>query len=307
MRSTSDDPDPVEGLPAGRADDNPVGGEGGEQPSGTTRGTGQHATFLDGLRLGGGTFTRLPMTPPRAVNASSGRIAMLSAPVWGVVLGLIAGGLAGAQWWWFTRDDPGALAALLSAAVVLAALAWLTRGLHLDGLADTFDGFASMRRGADALAIMRDPNIGALGAAGLVLVLLIQLISLALLLTKTSPWGFVLVVTAICVVSRGILPWMIRAGTPGSNTGLGVVVVGSVPTAAAIAATALSALAAAALLVAAGLGVVAAVLAMLAAIAASLILRRSALRRFGVLTGDVLGAAVETSATCALLVAATFA
>lgn len=262
------------------------------------------ASVTDGLRLGCGTFTRWPVSPPRVVDASSGRIAVLSAPVWGFALGVIAGGLAAAQWWWFSRDgDPGALAALLSAAVVVIALAWLTRGLHADGLADTIDGFASMRRGTGALAVMRDPHLGALGALGLGLVLLLQLISLAVLLTETSPWGFVLVVSAVGVMSRGVLPWMVRAGTPASDTGLGAVVVGSVPSALAIAATALSSVVAAALLVAAGWGITPALLAVAAAFVAAVVLRRSALRRFGVISGDVLGAGVEIATTAALFVA----
>lgn len=263
------------------------------------------ASIADGLRLGGGTFTRLPMTPPRVINASSGRIAVLSAPVWGCILGFIAGGLAAALWWWFSRDgDPGVLAALLSAAVVVVAMAWLTRGLHADGLADTVDGFASMRRGTDALAVMRDPTVGALGALGMGLVLLLQLISLALLLTEVSPWGFVLVVTAVGVMSRGVLPWMVRVGTPASDTGLGAVVVGSVPTVQAMAATVLSSIVTAALLVTAGLSIVGAVLTVMAALVAALVLRGSALRRFGVLTGDVLGAGVEIATTAALFAAA---
>ena len=53
-------------------------------------------------------------------------------------------------------------------AVVLCALTlFLSRGLHADGLIDTFDGFLSGRRGRDEiLGIMKDSRLGALGFLG---------------------------------------------------------------------------------------------------------------------------------------------
>lgn len=268
-------------------------------------GAGQRATVVDGLRLGGGTFTRLPMAPPRVVDSSSGRVAVLSAPAWGLVLGAMAGGLAGGLWWWFARDGaPVELAALFCAVVAVVALAWLTRGLHLDGLADTVDGFASMRRGADALAVMRDPHIGALGAVGLGLVVLLQVVSLAVLVSQLDPLGVALLLTAVAVLARGCLPWLVRSGTPAADTGLGAAVVGSVsPTLAAVA-TLVSSVVAAAFLVAAGLSVTAAIFGVSVALVAVVVLRRNAMARFGVLSGDVLGAAVEIATLTVLVVAA---
>lgn len=54
------------------------------------------------------------------------------------------------------------------------ALALVTRGLHLDGLADTFDAMGSGRPAEDALRIMKDSHIGALGAVSLILVLFLK-------------------------------------------------------------------------------------------------------------------------------------
>lgn len=59
-------------------------------------------------------------------------------------------------------------------AVLIALLVLLTRGLHQDGLADTFDGLAGGRTPAERLAIMRDPHIGALGATGLFLSIILR-------------------------------------------------------------------------------------------------------------------------------------
>lgn len=70
------------------------------------------------------------------------------------------------------------LASLFSSEVVnvllMVLLVWLTRGLHQDGLADTLDGLAGGRTPAERLPIMRDPRIGAIGATGLFLSLLLR-------------------------------------------------------------------------------------------------------------------------------------
>ncbi len=58
-----------------------------------------------------------------------------------------------------------------SAAVVLSASAILTRGLHLDGLADWADGFGGGNSREATLTIMKDPRAGAFGVVALVLVL----------------------------------------------------------------------------------------------------------------------------------------
>lgn len=58
--------------------------------------------------------------------------------------------------------------------LLVVLLVLLTRGLHQDGLADTLDGLAGGRTPAERLSIMRDPRIGAIGATGLFLSLLLR-------------------------------------------------------------------------------------------------------------------------------------
>lgn len=58
--------------------------------------------------------------------------------------------------------------------LLIVLLVLLTRGLHQDGLADTLDGLAGGRTAADRLSIMRDPRVGAIGATGLFLSLLLR-------------------------------------------------------------------------------------------------------------------------------------
>lgn len=93
---------------------------------------------------------------------------------------------------------PPAAAALLLVLTVL-----LTRGLHLDGLADTVDGLGGGHTPEARLAIMKDSYVGAFGAVSLVLVLLLKFaflqaaLSLAqvrslILFPLISRWGMVL-------------------------------------------------------------------------------------------------------------------
>lgn len=58
--------------------------------------------------------------------------------------------------------------------LVVAGSAWLTRGLHLDGLADCADGFGGAHDKTKILAIMKDPRVGAFGVVALVIALLGQ-------------------------------------------------------------------------------------------------------------------------------------
>ncbi|KAF2956117.1 adenosylcobinamide-GDP ribazoletransferase [Marinitoga sp. 38H-ov] len=53
---------------------------------------------------------------------------------------------------------------------------WITGGLHLDGVADTFDGVFSNRNKEEILRIMKDSRIGTFGVIGLIMLILTNLI-----------------------------------------------------------------------------------------------------------------------------------
>ena len=55
--------------------------------------------------------------------------------------------------------------------LTIGLLALLTRGLHLDGFADTMDGLASAGSKERILEVMRDSHIGAFGVIGLILLI----------------------------------------------------------------------------------------------------------------------------------------
>lgn len=55
--------------------------------------------------------------------------------------------------------------------ILIAVLALITGGLHLDGLADTFDGLYGGKTREEALSIMKDSRIGAIGVVSLIFVI----------------------------------------------------------------------------------------------------------------------------------------
>ena len=74
------------------------------------------------------------------------------------------------------------LAAVLGAILYVGLEAFLTRAFHLDGLADTFDGWGGGWNKEDTLKIMRDHNIGTFGTVALIITLLVKVASVAILL-----------------------------------------------------------------------------------------------------------------------------
>jgi adenosylcobinamide-GDP ribazoletransferase len=245
----------------------------------------------DGPRFALGTLTVIPVRVSRVDRDVAGA-GMLWAPAVGLLIGAGQFGvLAGARW---AAGD-----GLLPAALAIAAGALLTRGLHLDGLADFADGLGSQRPADEALTIMKKSDIGPFGVITLVLTLAIQVAALA----EASP-AAVIVATG---TGRVAATWACRAAVPAARPdGLGALVAGTVRTRDAALATIAIAVVSALAGFAAG-GVRLAVLlpaAVAAGLAVSAGVLRHAVRRLGGITGDVLGALIELAATAALLVAA---
>lgn len=102
-------------------------------------------------------------------------------PVVGLSLGLIL--YAFAQVWAlipFIQWTGGAALLLLGSEV------WLTRGLHLDGLADWADSVGGSPQRERRLEIMKDLNLGAFGVLALVLVLMAKWVAFERLFSSGS-------------------------------------------------------------------------------------------------------------------------
>ncbi|MBC2902574.1 adenosylcobinamide-GDP ribazoletransferase [Streptomyces cupreus] len=253
------------------------------------------APGLHGLRFSFGTLTVLPVRVERW-DRDAARGGMLGAPLVGVVVGGFAGAL-------------GLVLLFLGAGVLLAAVAsaavpaLLTRGLHLDGLADTADGLGSGKPAEDALRIMKQSDIGPFGVITLLFVLLAQVAALARLYDDSWARG-ALAALVSAVAARLALTLAARAGVPAARPeGLGAAVAGVVPVRSAVAVTVAVALGAGAAGALFGADdVIRTALAVLAALALAELLLRRCVSRFGGVTGDVFGGVAETAATTALVV-----
>lgn len=134
-------------------------------------------------------------------------------PVVGLLIGLALWLLAGGLMRITEPAWAGGVAALVLTIEVL-----ITRGLHLDGLADWADGFAVARSKEDALRIMKDPHVGAFAVMALVLTILLKWVSLSRLIEIGSTgW-----IAAALLISRTCPTALLRTGSyprPEGGTG----------------------------------------------------------------------------------------
>jgi adenosylcobinamide-GDP ribazoletransferase len=248
-----------------------------------------------GLRLAVGLLTIVPVRPPEEIGRSQARAAMLLAPL-AVLPVALAAALVG--WAGVLAGLPSSLAGVL----VVAVLAFGTRAMHLDGLADTTDGLGSGKAAERALEIMKRGDIGPMGTVALVLALAAQALAAGVVVAR--PWGWLELLVLVCA-SRAALVVGCARGIPAARPGgLGALVAGSVPVPGAVVVW----------LVAAGLWQVLCLFTgrpwwfagcgtAMAVLACAWLLSRC-VRRFGGITGDVLGALVEVAASVLLVVAA---
>ena len=251
---------------------------------------------VDGLRLAVTTLTVAPVRGPAVLDRPVAGWAMRFAPLVALALAAVLAAVVTAV------DALTVGPPLLACALALAAHALLTRGLHLDGLADLADGLGSYGTPERAREVMKQPDVGALGLAAVVLVLGVQVAALqACLLAGRGTTAVVVAVVTARVAVTAACTQRVPAATA---TGLGALVAGTVPRGWSLALGLATAAVGTGLAAAQDIPLWLPVLAVAAGLGAARLLRDHAVRRIGGVTGDVLGALVETTTAVVLVVLA---
>jgi adenosylcobinamide-GDP ribazoletransferase len=246
-------------------------------------------------------FTVIPARVGGDLDEGAAARAVFWLPVLGAGLGLAGS----AVMVFVAAGELSAERQFLGAALAVALLAVATGGLHLDGLADTADGLGSRRPADQALEIMRRSDAGPLGVATLVLVLLVQVSALSSLPHGWTGTGWTGASGLVLAAVTSRVAVVAATGSPSARpSGFGALVAGRTSAAgrAASVVILLGAVVAAALalggVAAAARGAAAAV----AGLAVAALLRWTARRRLGGMTGDVFGAIIELSTATVLVV-----
>lgn len=174
---------------------------------------------------------------------------------------------------------------LLSAVVAVAAGVVITRGLHLDGVADVLDGLGGSFEAPRRLEIMKDSFIGPFGVTGLVLLLAGKVAVLEMLLSSRVEMVMPLIVVP-AAARWAMVAQAYKSVYPRKN-GTGHPFVGKITSKVLLVATIL-------MVPFCYFGWFGLVM-VLAAQLPSLWLRQKAHQAFGGVTGDVLGASCEFS------------
>jgi adenosylcobinamide-GDP ribazoletransferase len=204
---------------------------------------------------------------------------------WYPLVGVFIGGLV----WLAKYGLQQVFTPLLAAVLSVAFWVFLSGGLHLDGLADCFDGMLNSSLPERRLEIMKDPRLGTFGGLGLVLALLIK-VEAVYSLAPGSDWIAILTAAALgrwMILLAGKQP-LARPGGMGADFALGL----------RMSSFAWAAILPVVLVILGGWrGLIAAGLAHLAALGIFRLVRS----RLGGVTGDVYGLIVEVTELVVLL------
>jgi adenosylcobinamide-GDP ribazoletransferase len=239
--------------------------------------------MIEQLRVLLSAISFLSIVPTGQANSfSAERLARSAAyfPLVGLMIGATGVGLA------LILD--GLLSSQAANALIVLFLVVVSGGLHLDGLADTVDGFLGGHTRARRLEIMRQGASGPFGVAAVTLALLLKY-ALLNVLTGDPRLIAILLVPALARWPMSALAWALA---PARSSGLGRIFAGGTRGSDALIATCftLGLILTVSVLVSPLYLLTAVLLLFIVAVSA-----RQSRKRIGGITGDILGATVEIS------------
>jgi len=167
--------------------------------------------FLSALRF----LTAIPL-PKSAVEDFEFDETLVYFPLVGLVVGVLVGAA--------NLISSALFPPLVSAAVTVSMWAWVTGGLHLDGLADSADGLFSSRVPEERRRIMKDASVGSFGAVTLVLLLLFKYSGVATLQPRQGHIPSAMLTALLFsapVFARSMMIYAMLRFPPAEGSGLG--------------------------------------------------------------------------------------
>ena len=196
-----------------------------------------------------------------------------------------------------------ALPQTVANALLVALSVLVTRALHLDGLADTFDGLMGGRDHASRLSIMRDSRLGTAGAVGIFFVLFLKYVSLNNLIESEK----VAALLTAPVLARWSQTLMVFKANYGREDGMGKAFVGHLRAGSMTAASAIAIGLSAFVVLGLDLRSVILIISLVCGVALLTFAGRWYLvRKLGGVTGDAIGAVSELNEVLVLLLFVVF-
>lgn len=205
-------------------------------------------------------------------------------PILGGVIGLLEGGAA-----LLLQRLFGPISSVLC---ILMMDAFLTKGIHLDGLADTCDGLFSGRDRKTMLEIMKDSRLGTFGALSLLFYLLLK----AALLLEFDRVMVLRLVLLLPVIGRSMMVFGAFRSVYARPHGFGGIYIGKISMLSLVISSG------GALLYSSVLLGISGGISWIAALFLIFLMKQRVEKRLGGMTGDVLGAFMEVSQVLFLLV-----
>lgn len=222
-------------------------------------------------------LTKLPVNLPRIPTPQENAVSALYYPLVGFIIGVIL--------WTVAVYVP---IGIVAKSVLLTLLwLWLTGGLHLDGLADTVDGFVGGYGDKErTLDIMKDPHIGAMGVMAIVGAILLKFaFIIEILAIKNLEIFDILILSPI--LGRVMILWLLLSTPYIRKNGLGSALSAYLPKKLAVTVLILS------LFVVVVLPMKMAIIVLIGFFVLGFYLTSWFKKRIGGITGDTIGASVE--------------